>query len=270
MSYYDSLSRIEVSMREYCFLMEDTNKYANDFKVYLPVLMPLFNMEDDVKTWKETFSKEIFLNAPECKVEVTPSMKLQNYLSVHRKRNSWFKMHPDIFNKGTRLLCEIPEKNIRHIRILDDDFDVSRVSKTSSVFVRNPSFEILDKINVGDTVRVSYPIYTRVLSSTVIDNELAPEGLNANNFTFEHGSGGDESVDFLDFVPSGPVKPTRKYCNILSMEAGTGTVISSHEWGLVVSVGGVSRHITPDRILGFNKNAGEYYSYYEDSFNGGA
>jgi hypothetical protein len=286
--YFKSLDRIDISLREYCFLMENTNKYSDTFKVYMPTLMPLFNMSEKVKTVKENYNKEIFANDPACKLSGLVSVETQNYITVRRKRNSWFKFHPSTFDKGTRLLCEIPEKNIRHIRVLDDDFNIDKVEKKSDVFVRNPSFEILDRIAVGDTAKVSYYTYSLVTigsAPSVASAEYDEEGTDQDEFDYI------AEVHYFDVPPLATVDPTspalpaefssddvesvtvtseRKRCRIKNINIGEGTVSSIHDWGISVIVGGLYKQITPDRILGFYKKAGEYYSYYEDSFNGGA
>lgn len=257
MSYYDSLSKLEIDLKEYCFLMESTDKYSDKFKVYIPKLMPLFNVDEQLKVWKENFINDIFVNADECKITYINNISLQNFLTIYRKRNSWFKFHPSMFEKGTRLLCEIPEKNIRHIRIVDDEFNVDKAKLSKEVFVRNPSFEILDKISIGDIVKVSYVKFIRTtINSVDSSTELDSEGINEINFYLNLST---EEID-----------SERRFVNKLEMFVGDGQVMSKHEWGLVVSVDGVNRHITPDRVIGFHKKPGEYYSYFEDSYNGGA
>jgi hypothetical protein len=285
--YFKSLDRIDISLREYCFLMENTDKYADTFKVYMPTLMPLFNMTDKIKIQKETYSKDIFINDPACKLSDISIVEVQNYITVRRKRNSWFKLHPNTFDKGTRLLCEIPEKNIRHIRILDDEYNVDMVDTPSDVFVRNPSFEILDKIGAGDSVKVSFWTYSVIpIGSTPGTGSIEYDEEGVDSDLFEYIA----EVHYFDVPPLASIDPMspalpaefssddvesvtvtseRKFCRTKQLTSGTGTVISVHDWGLKVTVGGKVRHITPSNIIGFSKKAGEYYSYYEDSFNGG-
>ena len=288
MDYFNSLDKIEVALREYCFLMEDSDKYSDTFKVYMPTIMPLFNMNDKVKTWKDTYNKGIFLNDPACKVNTDNSMELQNYITVRRKRNSWFKYHPSTFAKGTRLLCELPEKNIRHIRLLDDDFNVDKVTSSKDVFVRNPAFEILDKIKAGDTVKVSYWKYTfsPISAYPGMDSiELDEEGIDDDSFEYEAIVKYFNVPPLASVDPASPALPAefssddvesvavlsnRKYYRSRSMVVGEATVSSVNDWGLVVTIDGMLKHILPDQILGFSKKAGEYYSYYEDNYNGGA
>jgi hypothetical protein len=150
------------------------------------------------------------------------------------------------------LLCEITEKNIRHIRIIDDEYNIDNVNISGNVFIRNPLYEILDKINSGDTVKVAYKTYDRIeLTSYSGDIETDSTGIDDNDFIFD--STGNE----------------RKYVRQAKMIVSDGTVISKNEWGLLVNVSGIKRYISPNEIIGFYKKGSEYYSYFQDSYTGG-
>jgi hypothetical protein len=267
-SFFDSLEDYKLEKREYCFLMEDSDKYSETFKVYFPKVMPFFNMKEAVKTWKDYYEPTVFVNDAQCLPTTYGNyITLQNYMTINRKRNSWFKFHPSVFKKGTRLLCELPEQNIRHIRLLDDEFNVDQADKeTGKSFIRNPSFEILDKINSGDTVQVAYPIYLRIpVQDVEPEMELDSTGTNTLDFDLHYSY----ITDYTGESIYATIDSQRTQSNILRMDVSNGTVVSKHDWGLIVEILGVNRHITPDRILGFYKNPGEYNSYYEDSNIGG-
>jgi hypothetical protein len=153
---FNALSDISLVNNDYCFLMEDTNLYSETFKVYIPKFMPFFNKEDKPKEIRITIDKNIFINSKDCAPQITNTEIItQNYIKVKKLNNSQFKFQPQTLLKNTRFVCKT-FSNPQDIYITDQNINNDQVTKPKSVFIMNPIYEILNKINVGDKVQVVY------------------------------------------------------------------------------------------------------------------
>jgi len=192
---FESLEKLELNSTEYCFIMEDTPNNSSIFKVFIPKLMPLFNYTNIPSRLKEVVDTNIFINDKTNKPTPNNDIIVQNYVTLKRFKNCWFRFTPSNILKGTRLACKVVDKNIRNIWLIDDEFNEQYADNSKPVFIRNPAYDILEMINVGDTVRYS-----------------------------------------------------------TGSSSSSGTVSSKGDWGIMVN----GTPITPDKILGVHKKAGEY------------
>jgi hypothetical protein len=261
--YFNTLDQYKIEKKEYCFIKENTDRFSETFKVYIPKLMPLLNMKDQAAIFNKLINNNIFLNDVKCKISSSTSYQVQNYLTVKRKKNTWFKLHPQTFEKYTRLICEIPELNIRNIQITDDEFNTDVTPKALPVYVTNPLYDFISKIKVGDQVKFIFEDYNDRNLTGCPNNEqhYGNESHDPSQIrpTFHH-----EDVD-ADGYGSFSVDWPDPICKILKYTELTGTVTQLYDWGCVVSIGGKTYPVPASHIIGFYKKAGEYSSFYDDT-----
>lgn len=233
-TYFDSIKEYNIDSKEYCFLMEDSSKYLNTFKVMIPKLMPNVNLNDTVKEMTISYNPDIFVNANDCKPTVNSSVVVQNYISVERKKNTWFNFHATMFPKSTRLLCELPDKNILRIFLTDEEFNTDKVKKGGTYFVKNMSYEILDIIQLGSTIKFHRRGY-RDVSKPSYNNDI-----ELYSYAF------DTDDPFT--------------VRLVNHEVLESTVMAKYEWGVEVIISGVKYSIPASDIIGVYKK--DYYSYY--------
>lgn len=152
----NSLEELEINPSEYCFIMENSNINSDSFKVIIPKIMPLLSIDSQPIIQRINFNNKIFINDPDTLPSTSNYITTQNYIVVPRSQDSWFKFRPDTIFRKTKLLCKIINKNIKEIYLTDEVYDISNAVKTLPYFLKNPAFEILDQISVGDSVLVSY------------------------------------------------------------------------------------------------------------------
>jgi len=150
---FNGLESLGVKSDEYCFLLEESNQYNKSFKVNIPKFMPMFSIDDTPKTNNIIFDNNIFLNDETCKPIVNKSIVTQNYISLERFRNTNFRFHPSKIHKKTRFICKIVNMNLRNMGITDDELNLDQVDGNNQIFIRNPSHEIIDRIQSGDTIK---------------------------------------------------------------------------------------------------------------------
>lgn len=232
--YFNSIKEYHIENKEYCFLMEDSSKYLSTFKVTIPKLMPNVKITDKAKDVTVSYNPDIFVNANECKPTVNSSVVIQNYINVTRKKNTWFNFHATTFPKSTRLLCELPDKNILRIFLTDEEFNTDKVAKGGTYFVKNMTYDILDIIQVGSTIKFHKRGYYDVSKSSYNnDIELYSYAFNTDN-TYT--------------------------VRLVKHEVIESNVIAKYEWGVEVMVSNVKYSIPASDIIGVYKK--DYYSYY--------
>ena len=150
---FESLEQLELNPTEYCFVMEDTPSSSSTFKVFIPKLLPSSSYNVKPVITKEIMSNSIFINDPSNKPSTSNIISVQNFITLKRFKNCWFRFAPSTILQGTRLVCKIIDNNIRNIGLIDDEFNTQYTDTSKSVYIRNPSFDILDKVNTGDRIR---------------------------------------------------------------------------------------------------------------------
>jgi hypothetical protein len=121
MSILKGLDDFSINCFEYGFLVQDANTGSDEFKLYIPKLMPSFSRNDPAKVnW--AFNNNIFLNDAKCKPRTSTRIQTQNYVSVKRHFNRVFNARADDdgnIKEGTRFIIHIMDENIRDMRISD-------------------------------------------------------------------------------------------------------------------------------------------------------
>ena len=111
-------SNIDLNLNEYCIL-HGTQHYN---KAYLDIEIPKL-MTDVTYPMKETFNRNILINASSCKPVIENNIRVKNYISV--KRSSQCSLHNNIVDQHGNipdklgLICSCINNNYRNMIIID-------------------------------------------------------------------------------------------------------------------------------------------------------
>lgn len=114
----DTLEEINLDTLEYGFLSEDVDKYASEFKVYIPKVMGAIEFKETAH-WQEQVDARIFVNDVGCAIKPTPKIMCQNFKTV---RNHATTM-PNLQSVGPTSII------IDNIKITVDEHSSISVSK---------------------------------------------------------------------------------------------------------------------------------------------
>lgn len=125
MANIESISELELQDTEYCYLVGN-QKYSNSsFKVKVPRIMP-----NVTKKGRDSFNKNILINATECKPSVSSSVYMYDYITVRRSAQCDLfgaatiyehptDDYPTIIRSGTKLRCLCTNGNYKELTIVD-------------------------------------------------------------------------------------------------------------------------------------------------------
>ena len=120
-----NVSDLGLESIEYCYLVGN-QKYSNrSFMVKLPRIMPNIS-----KKGRDSFNKNILVNASECKPSVSSSLYMSDYITVKRSSQcSLFDVAtiyerptdelPTIIRTGTKLKCICTNGDYKNLTIID-------------------------------------------------------------------------------------------------------------------------------------------------------
>jgi hypothetical protein len=231
-THFNGLKRYTIEEIEYCFILEDTNKNSNTFKVNIPKLMPFIPIAKPTEE-EEILDDNIIINSRDSyRGLVNKRVKTQNYISVRKRKDCLFNYYPDTFESNIRMKCEILNKDVSRIVLIDDEFTTSKINKYKTLYISNPNNDFLFKINTGDEIKfIIKDFYTRSYDS-------CPN--NEYHYPKKHG---DSSS-----------------CTILKYNELSGKVINKFNWGVEVDVSGITHPVPTSDILGFFRDSKKYYS----------
>lgn len=117
----DTLSENIIKQFEYCFLVEDTYHNDSQFKVNIPKVMPLINLNEP-KEAITNIGNNIFINDNNYKINNSNQIKTQNYLTIPRFKNTDFrdKSYEGTLKKGDKFICCFMNENIRDVHLTDN------------------------------------------------------------------------------------------------------------------------------------------------------
>lgn len=116
---FESISGINLSQTEYCFLVGNQYYGNSRFNITIPKLMP-----NVTNTKTEPFNRNILVNAKECKPTVNNTLTVQNYISI--PRSGQCSLYPKVINPetgivpgGTGIICSCMNGNYKDMKIMD-------------------------------------------------------------------------------------------------------------------------------------------------------
>jgi len=115
---------LDVNHFEYCFLLEDTSAGASYFKMNVPKIMPLIPQGDPISV-TTPYNNNIFINDPACKPQASPTIDIQNFITLPKFRNTNMPKVKDpdgdgIIPKGERFIVVVMDHNIKDIYVTDN------------------------------------------------------------------------------------------------------------------------------------------------------
>jgi hypothetical protein len=111
---------------EYAYIMSEfprINSRLNPKQVFIPTLMAYPNRPHYKPQVPEQhvvqLSDSIYCNDKECKPVVSPTVVERNFVYVYHHANDWF--HHRWLDRGMRILVDIHNKDMDHIRVIDHE-----------------------------------------------------------------------------------------------------------------------------------------------------
>jgi hypothetical protein len=111
---------------EYCYIMckpPRIDSTTDPKQVFVPVFMADPENPEDIpgipEEWEIKLDNSIYCNDTPCKPVVDPLIYGRNYVNVYHHANDWF--HHRWLNRGARVLLEIHNKDMDHMRIIDHE-----------------------------------------------------------------------------------------------------------------------------------------------------
>lgn len=123
---YNNTLEYKLDDNEYGYVMsQEPRIYSRTDPKY--IFIPTFQADprwpERIETIPEEFSvglnNSIYCNDNECKPIVDPLIYVRNYLTINHHANDWF--HHRWIDRGARLVIEIHNKDIDHMRVLDHE-----------------------------------------------------------------------------------------------------------------------------------------------------
>lgn len=121
----ENVSELELQNTEYCYLVGN-QKYTNSsFMVKVPRIMPNIS-----KKGRDSFNKNILVNATDCKPSVVSSIYMYDYITVKRSPQCSLQgvatiyerprdEYPTIIRSGTKLKCLCTNGDYKSLTIVD-------------------------------------------------------------------------------------------------------------------------------------------------------
>lgn len=123
---YNNTLEYKLDDNEYAYIMSEfprIDSRLNPKQVFIPTLMINPARPKEIPTIPEEItqhlSDSIYCNDKECKPVVDPIIYLRNFLYVYHHANDWF--HHRWINRGDRIVVEIHNKDMDHIRVIDHE-----------------------------------------------------------------------------------------------------------------------------------------------------
>ena len=120
-----NITELDLQPNEYCYLVGRHFYDDSSFKVKLPRIMAHVNGNG-----RESFNKNILVNANTCKPSISSSVYVQDYITV--KRSSQCNLlpvatiyrhpldnYPTIIASGRKVRCTCTNNNYKELRIVD-------------------------------------------------------------------------------------------------------------------------------------------------------
>jgi len=125
MSNIANVSELELQNTEYCYLVGNQKYYNTTFMVKIPRIMPNVS-----KKGRESFNKNILVNAPDCKPSVSSSIYTYDYITIKRSPQCSLEdiatiyarpsdTYPTIIRSGTKLRCSCTNGDYKTLTIVD-------------------------------------------------------------------------------------------------------------------------------------------------------
>lgn len=117
----NSLEENNINQFEYCFLLENARYNDYFFKINIPKLMPLININEP-KEININIGNNIFINDDKYKINNSKQIKTQNYLSINKFKNANFydKSNDGIIEKKEKFICCFMNGNIKDVYLTDN------------------------------------------------------------------------------------------------------------------------------------------------------
>ena len=123
---YNNTLEYKLDDNEYGYVMSDQpriNSRQDPKLIFIPTFQADPRWPEVIEVIPEQHSEglsdTIFCNDKECKPIVDPIIYIRNYLTIYHHANDWF--HHRWINRGDRLVIEIHNKDLDHMRIIDHE-----------------------------------------------------------------------------------------------------------------------------------------------------
>lgn len=123
---YNNTLEYKIDDNEYGYVMSQMPRIdarINPKQIFIPTFQANPEYPEIIETipdqHSQALSDAIYCNDKDCRPMVDPIIYIRNYLTIYHHANDWF--HHRWINRGARIVIEMHNKDLDHMRIIDHE-----------------------------------------------------------------------------------------------------------------------------------------------------